>query len=703
MIQSEYIQGYGIHYGGAISKISKSGEKLQPVYEALTNSFEAIRLLTGKVTPGHIKVRLHYTKGLFETYQFHSISIEDTGIGFNDNEFNRLVNLNDAGKGFNNKGSGRVQFLHFFERTEFTSIFEDKTSRTGFKQRKFTLSKSPSFLNKNAIIRHDSLIETDAKSPITTIVLSSLLSDKDLKFYNDLSLPELKESIVNRYLPFFCENRETLPDIKLEKISHSDVLESMDIRSEDIPDIDQQDDIIVHYYKHSSDGKSIEKTSRFEKLNLKGFKIEKSRLQKNGLKLTSKGEIAKEVKLDSLLVDDIIDGNRYLFLISGTYIDERDSDNRGVLQIPTLDEMKGKGGGPGWFFGEEEIVLDEIREKANEKILTMYEEIAKRSSQKQDEIEKLQKMFLLDPNSLKEVRIKLTDTDEDILEKVYKADAKQFAKRDAEIKKRVDHIDNLNPNSPDFRDVFVEEVNELTRAIPLQNRTQLTHYVARRKLVLDLFQRILDRKLHIQDPNGRNLDEALIHNVLFQKGSDKPENSDLWIINEDFIYFSGSSETQLSKLKIDGKPVFKIEFSVEEERYLHSLGENRKIKRPDVLLFPEEGKCIIIEFKSPEVNVSDHLTQIDLYANLIRNYTHDYFQITTFYGYLIGENIEPRDVLGRVSSYEHSYHFDYLFRPAEKVNGFDGRENGSIYTEVIKYTSLLKRTKKRNSIFIDKL
>jgi len=121
------------------------------------------------------------------------------------------------------------------------------------------------------------------------------------------------------------------------------------------------------------------------------------------------------------------------------------------------------------------------------------------------------------------------------------------------------------------------------------------------------------------------------------------------------------------------------------------------------LLFPEEGKCIIIEFKAPEVNVSDHLTQIDKYAGLIRNCTADKFQITTFYGYLLGESIESRDVLGAVSSYEESYQFDYLYRPSTKVVGFDGRSNGSIYSEVIKYSTLLKRARQRNKIFIDKL
>ncbi|MBP9581097.1 MAG: BMC domain-containing protein, partial [Ignavibacterium sp.] len=117
----------------------------------------------------------------------------------------------------------------------------------------------------------------------------------------------------------------------------------------------------------------------------------------------------------------------------------------------------------------------------------------------------------------------------------------------------------------------------------------------------------VDKKLDVQQ-SGREINEALIHDVLFQQGDNNPENSDLWIINEDFIYFKGSSNIVLSQVEIEGEKLFKEEFTAEEEKYLRSLGENRKIKKPDVLLFPEEGKCIIIEFKAPDVNVSDHLT-----------------------------------------------------------------------------------------------
>ena len=213
----------------------------------------------------------------------------------------------------------------------------------------------------------------------------------------------------------------------------------------------------------------------------------------------------------------------------------------------------------------------------------------------------------------------------------------------------------------------------------------------------------INKKLQVQNSASRDNTEALLHNLLFQQGSNDPSKSDLWIINEEFIYFKGTSESRLADVKLDGKRIFKDTFTQEEERYLKSLGENRKLKRPDVLLFPDEGKCIILEFKNPEVNVSDHLNQINKYATWIRNYTTLDFQIFTFYGYLIGEAIEPNDVRAYDGDFTHAHQFDYLFRPSKTIVDFESGKDGSLYMEVLKYSNLLERAKKRNEIFLNKL
>ena len=222
--------------------------------------------------------------------------------------------------------------------------------------------------------------------------------------------------------------------------------------------------------------------------------------------------------------------------------------------------------------------------------------------------------------------------------------------------------------------------------------------------MLELFDEILSKGLDSFKDRGR-IDEKLLHNLLFQQSStsESPEDSDLWIINEEFIYFKGVSEAKFEDIEYNGKKIFDKEFSEEDKRYLNSLGEKRLTKRPDVLLFPEENKAIIIEFKAPDVNVSEHLNQINFYANILFDYTIEELQLTTFYGYLIGEAVEDRDVRGFDSDFQYSPRFSYWFRPSKKILNFNNGSEGNIYTEVIKYSTLLERAKLRNQIFIDKL
>lgn len=419
------------------------------------------------------------------------------------------------------------------------------------------------------------------------------------------------------------------------------------------------------------------------------------------MKLVSKGEVVEEsnIVLQNLSGADKIDGFKFLFLLSGNYIDERDTNVRGELNIPSKESLSKSTD----LFNTKEIFIEDIQEGVSEKINKMYPEIEEVQNKHNEDFERLKEMFSLDEDTAKELNISLNDSEAKILEEFYKVDARKKAKVDAYIKESFDRLNQLDTRSTSYADDLEIEAAKLAKVIPLQNKHALTQYVARRKLVLKLFEKILDEKLTIQKKGGRKFNEALIHNLLFQQGSDNPEDSDLWILNEDFIYFRGSSESRLSTLKINGEKIFRDEFEEEEQRYLNSLGQKRLNCKPDVLLFPEESKCIILEFKAPDVNVSDHLSQIDKYANFILNYTKDKFPFNAFYGYLIGESIENKDVLAVSARYEESYHFDYLFRPSEPIRGFNGRQNGSIYTEVIKFSSLLKRAKQRNKIYLDKL
>ena len=691
---NQLIKASELWFTGILQDIKKSKVALQPIFECFTNALEAIKLKqeTNTDFKGEIVVKIYSIETISESTEFSSLSISDNGIGFSDKEFERFNTYKRTDKGFKNLGSGRIQFIHYFDFTRVRSIFEQDGK---YYEREFVVSKRADFLNQNAIVKHKQCKETITKNTETTVLFSGLLENSGI--YNSLNEQTLKEKILERYIHYFCYNKEKLPKIKIEFYVHSELKGESTISLTDIPNIDKTETITLYYSKKSKKG--IEKTDKTEGFIIDAFKISKNILKENKLNLVSKNEVIEEsdVTLENLAVGDIMNGNKFLFLVSSNYIDNRDTNLRGVLNIPTKDSFE-----KDLFANQEEILFEDIQTEVNNSINTMYPEIEKVKQKHQEGFARLKEMFLLDDETAKDISISINDSETDILKKFYETEAKKTAAMDATIKESIDNLEKLDTRNSNYREELEKEINKLVQSIPMQNKKALTHYVARRQLVLNLLDKILGRKLQIQQQN-ENFDEALIHSLLFQKGSTNPEKSDLWIINEDFIYFKGSSEKRLSQLEINGQKLFKDKFSEEEERYLTSLGENRKIKRPDVLLFPEEGKCIIIEFKAPDVNVSDHLTQIDKYAYLIRNYTKDKFQITTFYGYLLGESIEARDVRGSVSTFEVSYQFEYLFRPSAKVVGEDGRNDGSIYTEVIKYSNLLERAKQRNKIFMDKL
>ena len=105
-----YIKADGISYVGVLKDINKKHTNpWQPIFEAFTNSFEAIKIRKNVDNfQGKIIIKFYSDTTLFnENFSFNNIILEDNGIGFNNTEFNRFCIYKDSGKGFNNKGFAR--------------------------------------------------------------------------------------------------------------------------------------------------------------------------------------------------------------------------------------------------------------------------------------------------------------------------------------------------------------------------------------------------------------------------------------------------------------------------------------------------------------------------------------------------------------------------------------------------------------------
>ncbi len=711
----EFISARGILYRNEINSIKKkTGEQLRPVFEAVTNSWESLLQSFGdeELGKGKIDIVFHVLKQLdlkeeHTVYNFIKIEVIDNGQGLTPDNYKRVIVLRDDRKGYRNKGTGRVQFLHFFDETRIDSVFKD--GEKSHSRLVLTLSKRNDFIAQNAFVRKDiSEKVSEDESVATKVSFEKPLDPKDAEYYAKISVGDLKKLLTRHFLTKLCDAKIRLPQITVSRRiidGRNEINETLSIESKDVPSPSRDVGIDVNYSK-MGENNSIEPIAKTEPFHLRSFVLPASELEKNEIYLVSKGETAQSLPLDDLHPDDTISGNRYMVLLSGDYIDNNDSDTRGNLKIITAKEFRKKHKeSQGELFESELVLLDDIQDCVNSRIRELHHEIGEMAQSRSDNIDALQRMFLLNSDTVSVIRnkIKNTDSDEIILKKIYEADGQIKARQDAEIKRKWEEINKLSPDDSNYQVELDKRAEELVLSVPLQNRTVLAQYIARRKIVLSLFQRILDKHLQRTKTDDR-IDEKLLHNLIFQQGSDKPEDSDLWLINEDFIYFKGVSEKELKNIEYEGRRIFDKEFSEEDKRYLNSLKEKRLDKRPDILLFPEEGKCIIIEFKAPDVNVAEHLYQIQFYANLLLNYTIDDLQVSRFYGYLIGENIEDRDVRGRVSRFKVSPRFGFWYCPSEDVINFNNsNSNANIYTEIIKYSSLLERAMQRNEVFIKKL
>lgn len=705
----KFIKATGIFYPRELETFKrKKGTYLQPIFEAVINSWEAImdKFGSDNLNQGKITITLNVLKGLDlednAVYTIQTIQISDNGIGLDDDNLIRLQNLRDPSKNHSNNGTGRVQFLFYFDSTVLESISshgENKSRRV-----KATLSCNELFLLNNSIMRLEEDEEIDRQDSNTVISFNNPLEPKDSKAYGALTAALLKTDIINHSLARFCDNRDNLPQITIERYVNQELDGSETIVANDIPFPEKEEDLGVKYTIVKD--KKIVRTDQTELFHIRSFAIPEHIIDRNRLYLVSKGELGNTLPLDILSERETIDGNRYLFLLSGDYLDARDSDDRGNISLLNEKELRRLyKDGDSVFQNEQFILQENLVDEVNHKISSIYEVFSQKEQEKEDNINKLQEMFLLDPATVDSIRskVKKSTTDAEILKMVYESEMAKVADLDASIKEAVQSIEALDPSKPEYQAKLKNLVDDFSVKIPEQNKSSLTKYIARRKLVLELFYKVLHNETDTLR-GGNRIDEDVLHNLIFKQHSTNPQGSDLWLLDDQYLYFEGCSEKELNKITIYGTKLLKQKLT-EEEKVYKIRHEKKDVgsRRPDILLYPAEGKCVIVEFKAPEVDVSEHLDQINRYAMIIHNLSNPIFSINTFYGYLVGENIDYDSVQESNPYFKEAANLGFIFRPNLPIPGRFGHQEGDLYTEVIKYSELLKRAQNRNKVFIEKL
>ena len=222
----------------------------------------------------------------------------------------------------------------------------------------------------------------------------------------------------------------------------------------------------------------------------------------------------------------------------------------------------------------------------------------------------------------KNVRLNLSDDEKTIIEKLYKEQAEYSARENRKIIKIFNALNDLDPTAEDYQRQLGKKSAELFGLIPKQNKEELGRYIIRREMVADVLRRILAQELtyqQVKTKKGRRKDkEGLIHDLIFKRKSAATNQlNELWILNEEYVHFDGCSELPLRQL-VDGRGTNVLRAISEAELKQYGFKTDR---RPDIFLYPEEGKCVIIELKEPSVDLSDHLNQMTKYCNVLANYS----------------------------------------------------------------------------------
>lgn len=681
--------------------IQKHGTALQPIYEAISNSFEATKDEKDSIT-----IAMNFSRsGAGGVRDLLSVSVKDTGHGITSKDLTRLKRLYDESKGYNNLGSGRVQYLHFFNRTDIHTVYKEDGKTYS---RRFVMSIG--FFDKHhSVLWMGNPKEVEEGTPTETTVTFSLIKDeKDKKEYNELNAVNLKEAVWNHYLGRLCLHVPHCPNIYFREfiVEVEDEQAALSITNDDIPKHEYSIPFKVNYTKYTRTGQHI-KTSKTEDFKLQSFKLPVKTQRSNEVKVMSKGEVVNGSGMRFPLVANApkVDDCYRLFLLSSSYLTSKDTDQRGQLSLNTAESLAKQ---QNVYDQEpEDILLEDIETATTEKISDYYETIKNSKEYAENKLQDLIERYSLDATTVNTLVKDPTVPALTVFKEVFNKQADDKAKTYDELNAVYESLVELDPTSKSFARSLKAKIDRVTELVPELNKMELLNYTCKRKVVLLLIEDILKKRLFIQhkkkEKKLRDNSETMLHQILFPKKSEDTLNSNLWIINDDYIHYNGISETELGKLRYNGEDIIRDDLSKAEEQHLNEYRKQLE-KRPDILLFPQERKCVIIELKSLSVDVTKYISQVRTYAALLREFAKEEYMVDEFYCYLIGEDFTFDEVKRAANEFHEDFSGSYLFyEQSEGVYGGPYRTPAKIRYEIYNYSTLLNKAVMRNKIFTDKV
>lgn len=656
----------------AVDNIKKTNV-YTPIIEVIVNAIQAIDE-TGR-SDGLVRVvalrdsQLSLDESMPEVIGFE---IEDNGVGFTDEHRDSFDTLYTSRKEtLGGKGFGRFILLKYFNHVDVLSNYEHSNR---LYERTFKMGMDQD------IIVSETNRETTETEPGTHIRLTGLKSRQRY----DKKLRTIAHALVEKLLPYFITDGYHCPKIVLSEEPEGEEIVLNDFVSNELSAAIQE--VLVPRSTFT-----LGKSGSQEDFIVRLFKFYSPRNQKSRISLVAhQREVATttidryvpEFADDFFEVDDHGDQKvkrNYIVkaYVFGDFLDQHVSLERGDFD----------------FFSEPNLIYQIDQSQIEESAASIAssvldEEISSRKQKKQSEVQAfVDRQAPWHKTILRQVDLsKLPYHPNDGEINAFLDQARFEADRDNQA------AVNRILSEADWEDQR-EHVAEIANKISDSSRDELTHYIVKRRWILEMFEKSLEL-----DANGRYSSEGTVHDIIFPRKGDTDSTSfddhNLWILDERLNF----TQRVDSDVPLAGGASDRPDILVWDQPVMFR-GENES-----------SNPVTIFEFKRPQrddfVNQSakdDPVQQVIRYVSNIKDgkfttkqgRTIRVSDSTPFYGYVVC------DISPKVD--------DWLFKEKDftpmpdRLGWFSWRANLNLYMEVLSWEKLLKDATCRNKIFFHKL
>lgn len=695
---------------GSIKNTKLSSNPYVVFEELISNSIDAylIRKNSEPKTPRLlIEIEVNFSPiDMLEDMEEMEIVCRDNGCGLGEEQLKAFLTKDTSYKddlsifGIGKcKGSGRIQFFHHFSSISIISTCKQGNS---------VIQRSMSYAEPKKQIDADDFATSsgDEKDIGTTVRLSGLREAirngivRGEELSNVFSAATLKKQMLMTFLQRLIGLENYLGEFEVSfKTSHwKEQGQTFALKKSDLPI--RTGEQIARVMER--DPRTGDPTGEYQEFKVSHYQLDASSygLPKNSIAFCAKSTPVKDITSRYLRTrteqNNPVDGFHHIVLIESEYLDSHVNEQRddfdGIpAEIPYED-----------MFLNEKLSYGSIYEAIDEVITKM---VVPADWKKEEIINEITNQFGISEAMLQDTstRVVYGESAKSVAERVLKKYQERVIDETAEIFSLKEEIIKAEPDSEEFR----KKINDLswkyTSSLKNFDMANLSQLIVRRAAIVQILDLACKKNLAAQNlsGNGRRKDERLIHSIFFpmRKDSNDCADHDIWLLSEEYHYYDYiSSDIPLANISwSDEGKLFENDIDESFKELLAKRSADNSGKRPDIALFSKEGSAIIVEFKAPGVSMDEHIGDLAEYSHLLAAKSKG--KLKKFYGYLIGDTVNPL----RLTQWTKFPLGKGWFQSSPLVDPQTMQPLGETYFEILYFSDVIERAKKRIGVYQNKL